>query len=124
MTCTIQVLKDLSFPGCLTCKYCVPGADLAFFQGGGGFTQRRCGASSTSRVAASQFFVAILMSEPRSGEPIFVAILMSEPHSGEPNFFVAILMSEPHSGEPIFFAILMSKPRSGEPIFWCYFEPP
>ena len=32
-----------------------PGADLAFFQGGG-LTQRRCGASSTSRVAASRFF--------------------------------------------------------------------
>ena len=31
------------------------GADLAFFQGGG-LTQRRCGASSTSRVAASRFF--------------------------------------------------------------------
>ena len=34
----------------------IAGADLAFFQGGGGLTQRRCGASSTSHVAASRFF--------------------------------------------------------------------
>ena len=38
----------------------IAGADLAFFQGGGGLTQRRCRASSTSREAASRFFLAIL----------------------------------------------------------------
>ena len=41
-----------------------PGADLAFFQGGGGFDP-----------TTMRSIVAILMSKPRSGEPIFFAIL-------------------------------------------------
>ena len=52
-----------------------PGADLAFFQGGGGFDP------TTMRS---------IVHEPRSGEPFFCAILMSEPRSGEPIFFAIL----------------------------------
>ena len=108
------------------------GADLAFFQGGGGLTQRRCGASSH---------------EPRSGEPIFLLFwtpisdvflastnametIVHEPRSGEPIFllfwtpvsdvFLAstnameTIVHEPRSGEPIFFGAILN-PRK-----WCF----
>ena len=66
----------------------MPAADLAFFQGG---------ASSTSRVAASRFF--LLFWTPVSD--VFLASMhISHIH-------------EPRSGEPIFFAIL--NPRK-----WCF----
>ena len=47
---------------------------IAQARGGGVMTKRRCRLSYMSRVALSRFFLAILMSEPRSGEPMLNAI--------------------------------------------------
>ena len=122
--------------GCATIKIHIlnqfTGADLAFFQGGGGLTQRRCGASSTSRVAASRFFLLFwtpvidvflastnametIVHEPRSGEPIFFVLFwtpVSDVFLASSNAMETIV-HEPRSGEPICFAIL--NPRK-----WCF----
>ena len=96
----------------------------SFFPRGGGLTQRRCGASSTSRVAASRFFLLFwtpisdvflastnametIVHEPRSGEPIFLLLWtpVSDVFLASTNAMETIV-HEPRSGEPIFFAIL------------------
>ena len=92
------------------------GADLAFFQGGGGLdhffflpilraAKRRADffGDFTSREAASRFF--LLFYEPRSGEPIFFGYFTSREAASR-------------------FFLLFYEPRSGEPIFFGYFEPP
>ena len=89
-----------------------PGADLAFFQGGG---------------------VWPIVHEPRSGEPILFGYFTSrkaasrffwrfyEPRSGEPIFFGAILRAAKRRAD--FFGYFY-EPRSGEPIFWGLFWTP
>ena len=104
-----------------------PGADLAFFQGGGGFDP------TTMRS---------IVLEPRSGEPIFLLFWtpISDVFLASTNAMETIV-HEPRSGEPIFLLFwtpvsdvflastnametIVHEPRSGEPIFFCYFEPP
>ena len=83
--------------GCFNALSCYPGADLAFFQGGGG--------------------VWPIVHEPRSGEPIFFFGYFTSREAASRFFW---RFYEPRSGEPIFFW-LFYEPRSGEPIFFGYF---
>ena len=68
----------------------------SFFPRGGGLTQRRCRASSTSREAASRFFLLFWT-------PVSDVFLAST--NGMMAFFYAQAMSEPRSGEPIFLVL-------------------
>ena len=78
-------------------KFDNPRGGSSFFPRGGGLTQRRCGASSTSRVAASRFFLLLFWT------PVSDVFLAST--NGMMAFFYAQAMSEPRSGEPIFLGL-------------------
>ena len=92
-----------------------PAADLAFFQGG---------ASSTSRVAASWFFFAILNPRKWCFPGIYAHITYPRAAQRRAEFF--LLFWTPVSD--VFLASMhishIHEPRSGEPIFFCVFWTP
>ena len=91
------------------------GADLAFLQGGGGFDP-----SSTSRVAASRFFLggAILRAAKRRADCFFFAILRAAKRRAD--FFGDFTSRE--AASRFFLAILRAAKRRAD-FFWLFYEP-
>ena len=99
----------------------IVGAPLTYDVRGGSSFFPRGGfdPSSTSRVAASRFFLWLFY-EPRSGEPIFFGTILRAAKRRADFFW---LFDEPRSGEPIFFWLFYEHAKRRADFFGLFWTP-